>query len=93
MNVEVKTSISISPDLLEDIKAAAREQKRNISEIVENGMRDYLKKLMREKHDAREIEILNRIAEEQHEEILENLEYQADIWNEEIFTELINQRD
>ncbi len=91
MNTNVKTSISISPDLLEEIKTVAKEQKRNITELVENGMRDYLKRMMREKRDARDIEIINRNAEELNREALDTLDYQVDIWNEDIFTELKDQ--
>lgn len=91
MDTEVQTTIQISEGLLEDLKAFAVEQRRDISELVENGMRDYLKKLMREKREADDIEIINRHAEELNKEALENLEYQVDIWNEEIFTGLKNQ--
>ncbi len=40
-----------------------------------------------------EIELMNRYADEHREELLENLEYQVDIWNEEIFTELKTQAE
>lgn len=88
MNTNVKTSISISSDLLEEIKTVAKEQKQNITELVETGIRDYLKKLMREKRDTRDIEIINRNADELNREALDTLEYQIDIWNEANFTEL-----
>lgn len=88
MNTEVKSSIPISPDLLEEIKTVAKEQKQNIGEVVEKGLRDYLKKLMREKRNIRDIGIINCNIEELNKEAEENLEYQIDIWNEENFTEL-----
>lgn len=87
MNTNVKTSIPISNDLFKEIESIAKEQHRNITELVEKGMRDYLTKLIREKRDARDIEIINRNAEELNKEALESLEYQVDIWNEENFTE------
>jgi metal-responsive CopG/Arc/MetJ family transcriptional regulator len=86
MNTNVKTSISISNDLFKEIESIAKGQQRSITELVEKGMRDYLTKLMREKRDARDIEIINRNAEELNKEALESLEYQVDIWNEENFT-------
>lgn len=92
MNTEIKVSIPISFDLLKKIDNVAKEQKEDTVELIERVIGDYAK-LMRQKRDQREIEILNRIAEEQREEILENLEYQVDIWNEEIFTELKNQAE
>ena len=87
MNTNVKTSIPISNDLFKEIESIAKEQHRNITELVEKGMRDYLTRMMREKRNARDIEIINRNAEEMNKEALENLEYQFDIWNEENFTE------
>lgn len=90
MDTEIKVSIPISFDLLKKIDSVAKEKQENAVELIERVMGDYTR-LMRQKRDAREIEILNRIALEQKDEILENLEYQADIWNEEIFTELKNQ--
>jgi metal-responsive CopG/Arc/MetJ family transcriptional regulator len=90
MDTEIKVSIPISFDLLKKIDNVAKEQKENTVELIERVIGDYAK-LMRRKRNEREMEILNRIAEEQREEILENLEYQVDIWNEENFTELKNQ--
>jgi len=90
MNTEIKVSIPISFDLLKKIDSVAKEQKENTVELIERIIAEYAK-LMRQKRNEREIEILNRIAEEQREEILENLEYQVDIWNEEKFTGLKNQ--
>lgn len=97
MNTKVKTTITIEADLLEQVKNAAKGF-RNQSEVVEKALREYLPKLKLKPPKQKltrkeEIAILNRIAVEQREEILENLEYQADIWNEEIFTELKNQAE
>jgi len=90
MNTEIKVSIPISFDLLKKVDSLAKQRQENTVELIERVMGDY-EKLMRQKPDAREIEILNRIAEEQQAEILENLEYQVDIWNEANFTESKNQ--
>ncbi len=90
MNTEIKVSIPISFDLLKKVDSLAKQRQENTVELIERVMGDY-EKLMRQKPDAREIEILNRIAEEQEAEILENLEYQVDIWNEANFTESKNQ--
>jgi GTP1/Obg family GTP-binding protein len=90
MNTEIKVSIPISFDLLKKIDSLAKERQENAVELIERVLRDYTR-LMRQKRDAKDIEILNRIAEEQREEILENLEYQVDVWNEANFTELKSQ--
>jgi len=90
MNTEIKVSVPIYFDLLKRIDNVDKEQKENTVELIERVIDEYAK-MMRRKRNEREIEILNRIAEEQREEILENLEYQVDLRNEEIFTELKNQ--
>ena len=68
-----------------------------VPEFVETALRDLVERKKRQQKPKltreEEIEILNRIAKEQGAEILENLEYQADIWNEEIFTELKSQQN
>lgn len=94
MDTKVKTSVTISKNLLKEVDILAKDF-RSRSEFVETVLRDLVERRRRRKKpkltDEEEIAILNRIADEQGEEILENLEYQIDIWNEEIFTELKNQ--
>jgi metal-responsive CopG/Arc/MetJ family transcriptional regulator len=90
MSTEIKVSIPISFDLLKKIDSLAKERQENAVELIEKILADYARE-MRQKRDAKDIEILNRIAEEQREEILETLEYQVDIWNEANFTELKSQ--
>ena len=90
MNTEIKVLIPISFELLKKIDRVAKQRQENTVELIERVIGDYAK-LMRRKRNEREMEILNRIADEQREEILENLEYQVDIWNEENFSELKNQ--
>lgn len=97
MITKVRTTITIEADLLEQVKNAAKDF-HSQSEIYERALREYLPKLKQNKPKPKlsheeEIELINRYADEHREEILENLEYQADIWNEEIFTELKNQHD
>jgi metal-responsive CopG/Arc/MetJ family transcriptional regulator len=80
--MKVRTSVTISSELLIEAKFFGKR-----SEIIENALREYLERKKFEKREAKELDILNRIAQEQGDEILENLEYQADIWNEANFTE------
>lgn len=81
--MKVETTITIEADLLERVDLAAKDF-RSRSEVFENAVQIYLptlnqkpqkRKLTREE----EIAILNRIGVEQREEILENLEIQADL--------------
>lgn len=81
--MKVETTITIEADLLAQADRAAKGF-RSRSEVFENALQIYLptlnqkpqkRKLTREE----EIAILNRIGVEQREEILENLEIQADL--------------
>ncbi len=94
--MKVETTISIEADLLEQVKNAAKDF-RSHSEVFERALREYLPKLKQKPAKRKltreeEIEILNRIGTEQREEILETLNYQADLWNEANFTESKNRR-
>ena len=80
--MKVETTIAIESDLLERVEDAAKNFQSQ-SEVFENALREYLPKLSvkrkRKLSREQEIEILNRIAVEERDEILENLEYQADL--------------
>lgn len=80
--MKVETTISIEAELLEQVKAAAKDFGSR-SEVFEKALREYLPKLnekpwKRKLTREEEIEALNRIGAEQREEILETLSYQAD---------------
>ncbi len=96
METKVKTTITIPKDLLNEVDVFAKDY-RSRSEFVETALRDLVERKRRQQKpkltQEEEIAILNRIADEQREEILETLEYQVDIWNEEIFTELKTQAE
>ena len=90
MDTKVKTSVTISRNLLKEVDILAKDF-RSRSEFVETVLRDLVERRRRREkpkltHEE-EIAILNRIADEQGEEILETLEYQIDIWNEENYIE------
>ena len=70
MNMHTK-SVQISTDLLSRLEDAIKG--KDVSELIEKVMSEYADKL-KEKRRQKEIETLNRIAEEQHEEIMETLE-------------------
>lgn len=80
--MKVETTIEIEADLLEKIDDAAKNF-RDRSEVFENALRDYLPKLNRKPKkrlsDEEEAALINKYADEHREEILENLEYQADL--------------
>lgn len=79
--MKIETCITISEDLIKELDEFAGGE-CNRSEFVEKALRKYIDNLklwrrVRENADA-EKEIINRIADEQREEILETLEYQKD---------------
>ena len=82
METKVKTTVSIPKDLLSEIDLFAKDF-RSRSEFVETALRDLVERKKRQQKPKltreEEMAILNRIALEQREEILENLEIQADL--------------
>jgi metal-responsive CopG/Arc/MetJ family transcriptional regulator len=80
--MKVETTIAIEADLLEKVDDAAKNF-QNRSEVFEKALEEYLPKFSVKKKRKlsrdEEIEILNRMAVEERDEILENLEYQADL--------------
>ena len=82
MQTKVKTTVTISKDLLKEVDSFAKDF-RNRSEFVETALRDLVERKRRQQKPRltreEEIAILNRIGTEQREEILENLEIQADL--------------
>lgn len=80
--MKVETCVTISEDLLKEVAEFA-EDERNLSEFVEKALRKYLDNLklwrrVRENSDN-EIEILNRMAVEQREEIEDNIRFVAEL--------------
>ena len=82
MNTKVKTTVTIPKDLLNEVDIFAKDF-RSRSEFVKAALRDLVERKKRQQKTKltreEEIVILNRIVTEQREEILENLEIQADL--------------
>lgn len=79
---EIKVSIPISLKLLKRLDNFAFYEKDNLFEFIERILIDYVENETK-KRSKKEIELLNKIAVEQREEILENLEYQIDIFGDD----------
>ena len=74
--MKVKTSITLSPDLLEAIDAqAGRERTR--SEFIEAALRAFLTQTRRHERNARDLDILNRRADRLNREAADVLTYQV----------------
>lgn len=57
--MKVKTSITLSEDVVEAIDGLAGES-RNRSEVIETALRSYLARLTRDEQNSRDMQIINR---------------------------------
>lgn len=76
--MKVKTSITLSGDLLKAIDEYAREY-NNRSEFIEEAIRFFIKLLIRRQQEARDLEIIDRRADYLNQEAKEVLGYQVDL--------------
>jgi metal-responsive CopG/Arc/MetJ family transcriptional regulator len=81
MNTKVKTSVTISKDLLKEVDIFAKHY-RSRSEFVETALRDLIERKRRQQKpkltEEEEVELMNRYADKHREELLETLSYQID---------------
>lgn len=77
METKVKTTVSISAQVLKKTDVFARKYK-NRSEFVETALCEMIARLERKQRDARDVEIINRHADELNEEALDVLDFQFD---------------
>jgi metal-responsive CopG/Arc/MetJ family transcriptional regulator len=75
--MKVKTSVTLSRELLEIIDARARQSKKNRSDFVETAVRLFIRQLVREEQNARDLEIINRRADHLNREAADILTYQT----------------
>jgi len=76
--MRVKTSVTIEESVLRAIdKAATRHRSR--SRIIEDAAREFLARRARAAREARDLVILNGVADELNEEMEDVLSYQADV--------------
>ena len=77
-SMKVKTSITLSEDLLKAVDEYAMEY-NNRSEFIEKAVRVFIKQLIRRQQDARDLEIINRRADDLNQEAMDVLAYQVDL--------------
>lgn len=75
--MKVKTSITLSEELLKAVDRRARQYKRNRSDFIEAAVLNFIGKLSREELNVRDLEILNRRADYLNQEALDVLAYQV----------------
>jgi len=74
--MKVKTSITLSEDLLKVIDVCAK-QRKNRSDFIEAAVRAFIGQMMREEQNARDLEIINRRADHLNKEAVDVLAYQS----------------
>ena len=74
--MKVKTSVTLSDDLLKAIDEFSGPQK-NRSEFIEMAVRSYISRVIRDKQNARDLEIINRKADRLNVEAADVLSYQV----------------
>lgn len=74
--MKVKTSITLSRDLLETIDRQAGSS-RSRSEFIEDALRIYTAQIIRNEENARDLAILNRRADSLNKEACDVLAYQV----------------
>ena len=74
--MKVETSITIEKDLLDAVDNLSGKDK-NRSEFIEAAIQSYLAQIVRHKHNAQDLEIINEHADNLNEEALDVLDYQV----------------
>ncbi len=74
--MKVKTSITLSEDLLRAIDEQSGTQK-NRSEFIENALRNYIGQMIRRRQNAKDLEIINSQADRLNDEAADVLSYQV----------------
>jgi metal-responsive CopG/Arc/MetJ family transcriptional regulator len=74
--MKVKTSITISDELLKVVDKRAKQYKKNRSDFIETAIWVFIRQLIRDEENARDLEILNRRADYLNQEATDVLAYQ-----------------
>ena len=74
--MKIKTSITLSEELLKILDKRATQLKRNRSDYIEAAVWAFLRQSARAERNARDLEILNRRADDLNAEALDVLDYQ-----------------
>lgn len=75
--MRVRTSVTLPQELLVQVDELAG-MKRKRSDFVEAALQAYIRDIVRRRRNARDLEILNRYADELNAEAMETLEYQVE---------------
>jgi metal-responsive CopG/Arc/MetJ family transcriptional regulator len=76
--MKIKTSITLSEDLLKAIDERATQHK-NRSDFIEAAVRSFISQMIRDEQNARDLAIINRRADHLNKEAADVLTYQTDL--------------
>ena len=76
--MKVKTSITLSEDLVKAIDEYAKKY-NNRSEFIEEAVRVFIRQLIRKQQEAKDLEIINHRADRLNKEATDVLTYQVDL--------------
>ncbi len=76
--MKIKTSVTLSNELVEAINVYGQPYK-NRSDFIEAAIWAFIKQIVRDQQNARDIEIINRNADRLNAEALDVLAYQAQL--------------
>jgi metal-responsive CopG/Arc/MetJ family transcriptional regulator len=77
-DMKIKTSVTLSEDVLRDLDRLVDEH-RDRSDLIEVALREYLAGRAKEIRDAKDLDIINKNAEELNREAEDVLSYQVDL--------------
>ncbi|MBI5079903.1 MAG: ribbon-helix-helix protein, CopG family [Chloroflexi bacterium] len=75
--MKVKTSITLSEELLKVIDKRAKQYKKNRSDFVEAAVWAFIGHMIRDEQNAKDLEIINRRADFLNQEAADVLAYQV----------------
>jgi len=76
--MKVKTSVTLSEDVVKQLDAAV-ETGESRSQVIERMLRDSFARLERRARDLRDLELINRNADQLNEEAEDVLSYQVEL--------------
>jgi metal-responsive CopG/Arc/MetJ family transcriptional regulator len=74
--MKVKTSITLSEELLDAVNERTRQQSKTRSDFIETAVWAFLRQIKRDEQNARDLEIINQHADALNREAADVLEYQ-----------------
>lgn len=75
--MKIKTSVTLSEELIKEVDRHAKQFSKNRSDFIEKAVWAFIRQLIRDELNARDLEIINRRADYLNEEASDVLSYQV----------------